>query len=289
MMSAWSFLAMLALVRLDWAILVYFVAVNTGYALLMASAACELVRNALEAREESRWRLLGSRVAPSITVLVPAHNEAATIIETVRGFLALYYPNLEVLVVNDGSTGGTMAELIEEFELAPVHPIYQRRIATKPVRAIFRSRRYPNLWVADKDNGGKADALNAGLNMATGALVCSIDADTLIEPDALQRMVRPFFHHADVVAAGGTIRVVNGCPVRGGRVIAARADRIPGDGVPAGVSLWASGVEPVGRQPHRFRRLRALQAGSDRRGRRLHLRHGGRGYGARAAARPPGL
>jgi len=93
---------------------------------------------------------------------------------------------------------------------------------------------HPNLVVVDKENGGKADALNAGLNVAIGELVCAIDADTLIEPDAIQRMVRPFLVKDDVVAAEGTIRVVNSCRVAQGRVVAARAPRRPVPGFQVG-------------------------------------------------------
>jgi cellulose synthase/poly-beta-1,6-N-acetylglucosamine synthase-like glycosyltransferase len=98
-------------------------------------------------------------------------------------------------------------------------------VPTKQVRGLYRSRRYPSLLVVDKENGGKADALNAGLNLASGELVCAIDADTLIEPDALQRMVRPFLLSDDVLAAGGTIRLVNGSSVAGGRVVKTRVPR----------------------------------------------------------------
>ena len=98
-------------------------------------------------------------------------------------------------------------------------------MASAEVVGLYRSRRHPNLVVVDKRNGGKADALNAGLNVATRRLVCALDADTLIEPDAMQRMVRPFVRRDDVVAAGGTIRVVNGSQVRGGRVALVRAPR----------------------------------------------------------------
>jgi cellulose synthase/poly-beta-1,6-N-acetylglucosamine synthase-like glycosyltransferase len=101
--------------------------------------------------------------------------------------------------------------------------VFRRRIDSKPVRGVYRSRTHAGLVVADKENGGKADALNVGLNVASGELVCAIDADTIIEPDALLRMARPFLTRDDVVAAGGTIRVVNGSIVRGGRVITPRA------------------------------------------------------------------
>ena len=95
-------------------------------------------------------------------------------------------------MVNDGSRDDTLKVLVDQFELVPVHPIYQEIIPCQAIKALYRSRSHPNLVVAEKENGGsKADALNAGLNLATGDLVCAIDADTLIEPDALQRMGAP--------------------------------------------------------------------------------------------------
>jgi cellulose synthase/poly-beta-1,6-N-acetylglucosamine synthase-like glycosyltransferase len=220
----------LVLVRLETAILVYFLLVNGWYLLLLVSAGYEMREYVLLARGRARWRLMGSRAAPSISMLAPAYNEAATISESVRGLLALYYPNLEVVVVNDGSKDETVQVLMETFDLAPIHPIYQKRIRSKDIVGLYRSRLHPNLVVVDKVNGGKADALNAGLNLATGDLVCAIDADTLIEADSLQRMVGPFLHRNDVVAAGGTIRIANGSVVENGRVTQARAPRalIPG-------------------------------------------------------------
>jgi cellulose synthase/poly-beta-1,6-N-acetylglucosamine synthase-like glycosyltransferase len=217
----------LVLARLEWAILVYFLAVNGWYLVLLCSAALEMREYVLSVRGEGRWRLLGSRVAPRISMLAPAYNEAATIGESVRGLLALYYPDLEVVVVNDGSRDDTIRVLTEQFQLVPVHPIYPRWMSHQPVRGLYRSRTHPNLLVADKVNGGKADALNAGLNLATGELVCAIDADTLIEPDALQRLVRPFLRSEGVVAAGGTIRIANQAVVKGGRVVQARAPHRP--------------------------------------------------------------
>jgi len=146
------------------------------------------------------------------------YNEEATVTESVRALLSLAYPNLQVIVINDGSRDRTLEILQSEFELEPVQPAFWEQIRTMPVRGLYQSLSHSGLLVVDKENGGKADALNTGLNMATGELVCSIDADTLIQPDALQRLVRPFMTNDNVVAAGGTIRVVNGCTVRNGRV-----------------------------------------------------------------------
>jgi cellulose synthase/poly-beta-1,6-N-acetylglucosamine synthase-like glycosyltransferase len=220
-------LATLVLVRLEWSILAYFLAVNSFYALLLASASYSLYRHGLLVREESRWRLLGSEVVPRISMLAPAYNEEATAAESIRGILALYYPDLEVVVINDGSKDRTMEVLTTTFDLVPVHPIYARRVETKAVRGTYRSRAWPNLVVVDKENGGKADALNVGLNVASGDLVCAMDADTLIEPDALQRMVRPFLTDDTVLAVGGTIRVANSCEIAGARMLDVRAPRNP--------------------------------------------------------------
>jgi cellulose synthase/poly-beta-1,6-N-acetylglucosamine synthase-like glycosyltransferase len=213
------------LVTFEWAVLAYFLVVNSVYLLLLVSAGAEMRTHLHVERSERRWRVLQSDIAPTISVLAPAHNEGATIAASVRAMLGLSYPNLELVVINDGSGDETMTVLVETFALVAVHPAYRRMVETKPLVALYRSRTHPNLVVIDKENGGKADALNAGLNVAGGQLVCAVDADTIIEPEAMQRMVRPFFTRDDVVAAGGTIRIVNGSRVRHGRVTDLRVPR----------------------------------------------------------------
>ncbi len=215
----------------DWLVLAYFLLVNSFYLLLLLAATWEMRAHYHTVRDELRWLILGSKFAPRISILAPAHNEAATVRDSVRSLLTLYYPNLEIVLVNDGSTDETMAVLAREFELVAIHPIYRQQVQTKPVRGLYISRTFPNLTVINKENGGKADALNAALNFSTAKLVCAIDADTLVEPDALQRMVRPFLMSDDVVAAGGTVRIANGSRIEGGRVVAPRVPRRPLAGI----------------------------------------------------------
>lgn len=203
-------------------ILIYFLVVNSLYSVLLASAAWDMVSYRLRTWEQDESRLLGSAVAPRISMLAPAHNEEPTVAESVRSLLTLRYPNLEVVLINDGSTDGTMAVLQREFNLVPILPIYRRQIEHKTVVGLYRSPDNPGLVVVDKENGGKADALNAGMNIASGELACAIDADTLIDADALLRMVAPFLTSEDLVATGGTIRVANSAEVRGGRVLEAK-------------------------------------------------------------------
>lgn len=203
----------------QFAVLLFFLAVNSWYLILLVSSLLELKRHMLLITDESRHLLLSSTLSPTISILAPAYNEEATIETSLRALLALQYPNLEVIVVSDGSKDRTVEVLVDSFDLVPVKTIYEQRVKTKHVRSLYRSSTYPSLVVVDKDNGGKADALNVGLSFARGELVCAMDADTLIEADGLQRMVRPFLYATDVVATGGTIRVVNGSEVKFGRVV----------------------------------------------------------------------
>ena len=203
-------------------VVIYFLGVNSWYLVLLISSLIEMRRHMLLIADESRHLLLSSTLSPTISILAPAFNEESTIEGSLRALLALQYPRLEVIVISDGSTDDTVKVLIERFDLVPVKTIYERRIKTKLVRNLYRSATYPSLVVVDKENGGKADALNVGLSFARGELVCAMDADTLIEGDGLQRMVRPFLYATNVVATGGTIRVVNGSDVNLGRIVKAR-------------------------------------------------------------------
>jgi cellulose synthase/poly-beta-1,6-N-acetylglucosamine synthase-like glycosyltransferase len=166
-------------------------------------------------------------LAPPIAVIAPAYNEELTIVESVKALLALQYPDFEVIVVNDGSKDGTLQVLIDSFGVAPVRRYHELAVQNQPIRGLYANPAIPRLVVVDKVNGGKADAMNAGINVARTPLVCVIDADTLLESDALLRVVRPFIEEpVKTVAVGGTIRIANGCRVESGRVIEAR---LPGN------------------------------------------------------------
>jgi cellulose synthase/poly-beta-1,6-N-acetylglucosamine synthase-like glycosyltransferase len=158
-----------------------------------------------------------SGLAPPISIIVPAYNEGNTILESVRSLLAMRYARLEVVVVNDGSSDDTLELLIGEFGLRRTPRVYWQRIKSKPVRGIYWSPAYPGLWVLDKVNGRKADAVNAGINLASAPYVCVIDGDSVLEGDAMAAIMHAVLpHSAETVAAGGTVRIVNGCEVGGG-------------------------------------------------------------------------
>ena len=169
--------------------------------------------------------MTSSHLTMPISIIAPAYNEEPVIVESVRSLLRSRYPRFEVLVVNDGSTDGTLARLVEAFSLVRVERVPRSRLATRPIRAVYVSPANPALIVIDKDNGGKADSINAGLVFARFPLFCSIDCDTMVEDDALVRLVRPFQVHPDTVASGGVVRIVNGSTVADGVVRDVRTPR----------------------------------------------------------------
>jgi cellulose synthase/poly-beta-1,6-N-acetylglucosamine synthase-like glycosyltransferase len=174
-------------------------------------------------RRRSRRNLELTRKAasrPLVSIIVPAYNEALTIVESIRSLEALEYSHRELVVVNDGSTDGTLAILRERFELVPAPVAFATELPSAAVRGVYRSVILPDLMVIDKVNGGsKADAANAGINAASGELVLCIDADGLLDSASLDRAVLPFLDHPETVAVGGNIGVANGCRIEQGRIV----------------------------------------------------------------------
>ncbi|WP_114312770.1 glycosyltransferase family 2 protein [Thermus caldifontis] len=199
-------------------ILWYFALLNFFYTLFAFFGLGMVARYARELSELALKDLLEREAYLPVSILVPTYNEEKTIAHSVRSFLGLHYPEFEVIVVADGPKDRTLEVLKEAFRLVEVEWVYRRALPSKPVRAVYRSLVYPNLIVVDKENGGKADALNAGLNLARYPLFCAVDADSLLDAQALLRASRLFLEDERVLAVGGTIRPLNGAVVREGVV-----------------------------------------------------------------------
>ena len=161
--------------------------------------------------------------APAFTLIAPAYNEGMTVVENVRSLLSLYYHNLEIIIVNDGSKDDSIAKLIEAYDLESVSFFVQGEIPTKPIRGIYRSKNpaFSKLIVVDKENGGKADALNVGVNISSGEYLVCIDVDCILEQDAILKLAKPFLEQSEkrVIACGGVIRLANNCKVENGKVV----------------------------------------------------------------------
>ncbi len=198
----------------------YYLACNLIYLrLLVAAIKASINQNR---RQKTAWldRVRQSPLTPPISLLVPAHNEEGSIVESLRSLLALDYPEFEVIVTNDGSKDGTLDQLTRHFQLTRSDCLYLPQIETKPVRGIYLSRSERRLIVVDKEAAGsKADAINAAMNLASKPYVCVVDADGILESDGLLRIMAPVVNDPDhVVAAGGIVRVINGSRVKNGSV-----------------------------------------------------------------------
>jgi cellulose synthase/poly-beta-1,6-N-acetylglucosamine synthase-like glycosyltransferase len=209
------------------ALFVYYFVCNLVYLVTLIVA---LKTSAAHQRRLESWRLRWinqSPLTPPITILAPAHNEESSIRVAVKNLLELEYPDLEVIVINDGSEDRTLPELQEEFRLRPVRAVYVQEVESAPVRGFYRSGLDTRLLVIDKEAGGsKADAVNAGLNAATSPYVCVVDSDSVLEKDALLRIMVPVMVDPEhVVGVGGIIRVLNGSEIKGGHLQQVRLPR----------------------------------------------------------------
>ncbi len=200
---------------LEWAFFAYFLCINAAYLALHYVSVFSILDYMRDHRTDYLPRDLPA-YQPPISILIAAFNEERSIKATIHSLLQLDYPEFEVLIVNDGSTDATLSSVIGEFSMVEFPEAYRQRIRTEKVRGIYASTRYPNVRMVDKVNGGKADALNAGINCVRYPLICSIDADCILHPASLGRVVRPFLEDSNTVASGGVVRVLNGCTVKDG-------------------------------------------------------------------------
>ena len=204
--------------------LIYSGLVFTSYILLSAYSRLETIRYFKKNGYVNYKDILSSELAPSISIIAPAYNESLNIVENIRSLLSTHYVNYEVIIVNDGSTDDSLEKLIKTYQLEKVDYLVNNRLDTQPLRGgVFKSKNpaFENLIIVDKENGGKADALNVGLNISTNDYVACIDVDCLLVEDCLQKMIKPFLEYTDakVIASGGVIRIANSCKIENGKLM----------------------------------------------------------------------
>lgn len=206
----------------------FMIAIILFYTFLLVVSLIQLRRMYELDEWEPYEEMLDVSYTKPISILVPAYNEEAGILGTVRSLLSIEYPEYEIVVINDGSTDDTLERLKQDFDLIPMKRVIREQLKTKRVRAVYRSRKFSHLFVIDKENGGKADALNAGINFSTYPYVCSIDGDSVIERRAFLKVMKPIVDSdEDVIASGGSVRIANGCDIEKGEVVRIGLSRHP--------------------------------------------------------------
>lgn len=202
---------------------VFSAAAIASYLVLAFISAIETIEYKRKNSYVNYKEIMSSNSAPSISIIAPAYNESLNIVENVRSLLSNHYVNYDVIIINDGSKDDSLEKLIEVYNLIQVDYLINEQIPTQPLRnGIYKSTNpaFEKLIVVDKENGGKADALNMGLNISNSEYVACIDVDCLLLEDSLQKMIKPFLETTDrkVIAAGGVIRIANSCVVKGGKL-----------------------------------------------------------------------
>lgn len=201
------------------AIIVYMIIVTAIYGLMYLFAL-------LKVRKEYRLdktifdeTYIDSFYSKPISIIVPAYNEEIGVIDSVRSLLSLRYPEFEIIIVNDGSTDHTQEVIIEQFKMKPIHKKIHEGLKTRKVIQVYQSEIHPHCLLIDKENGGKADALNVGINYSKYPYFCSIDGDSILEETSLLRVMKPIIlSNEEVIAVGGNVRIANGIHMQLGTV-----------------------------------------------------------------------
>lgn len=213
---------------LNIAIFFYAITISIAYVVLAILSARALHLYMRKNKFVDHNVILTSPNAPSVSLIAPAYNEEKTIVENIRSLLSIHYTDFEVIIVNDGSKDTTMQTMIDAYQLEKVNFFVHQKIPCKRIRGVYKStnKAYKKLIVIDKENGGKADALNAGVNVSEYNLITCIDVDCIVEQDALLKLVKPYLEEKEkVIATGGVIRIANSCVIDQGRLLEAHVPK----------------------------------------------------------------
>lgn len=197
--------------------IIYYIGfINIVYTVLLIASMKEMYVHHQKIKYWSDTDMIDSNYTPPVSILVPCYNEESTIVDNVKALMNLEYREYEIVIINDGSSDDSLRVLRENFDFKMTDMPYRKQIDTERVKSIYISTVYDNLILVNKSNGGKADALNAGINICKYPLFTAIDADSIIERNSLIKVIRPFIEDPSVIASGGIVRAINDSKVDSG-------------------------------------------------------------------------
>jgi cellulose synthase/poly-beta-1,6-N-acetylglucosamine synthase-like glycosyltransferase len=211
-----------------WFIAIYMGVVIVFYSVIMLISFFQLRKEYKLDRVQAFEDYMDDFYTKPVSIIVPAYNEEAGIIQSVRSLLSINYPTFEIIVVNDGSTDNTLDKMIAHYQMKEIQKVVRIQVKTKPINRLYQSQVLPNLFLIDKENGGKADALNVGLNFSHYPYFCSLDGDSVLEQDAFLKVMKPIIDSGEeVIASGGSVRIANGCQIQSGHVVSIGLSKKP--------------------------------------------------------------
>lgn len=200
---------------------IFFILYLAGYAtfLFLSVAVGSASLYSFKRKNTLKNELLNDYYVP-VSIVIPAYNEEKTIEFTIKSLLSQNYRLYEIIVVDDGSTDNTSKVIKEAFNMHYINRPIQRKIPCQQVESVFETKscKVP-ITLIRKKNGGKADALNMGINASKYPYFLCMDADSVLQEDSLEKIVRPVLEDNNVVAVGGTVRPCNGASIENGRVV----------------------------------------------------------------------
>lgn len=213
----------------EYSIFFYCMLILSSYLIISIVSSIIVVRYTNRRKVLDPQTIISSPYQPGISIIAPAYNEEVTIVDNIRSLLSLHYNNLSIIIVNDGSKDNTLQEAIDNYDLYLCDDEVTYKVDTKEVRGIYRSRKkaFKKLLVVDKHNGGKADAINVGINVSKTDYFACIDVDCIIDQDAFLRLVEPILKAGDktIGAVGGIVWLTNDADIKSGKVIKLRAPK----------------------------------------------------------------
>ena len=216
------------LIAFTFFVAIYMIGIILFYFVLFIISALQLRREYKLDQYEPYEEVEQSSFTRPVSIVVPAYNEEAGIVPSVRSLLSINYPEYEVVVINDGSKDQTLQAMIDSFEMVKIEKVIRKQVESNEIIDVYQSTIYDHLFAVDKENGGKADALNAGINIAHYPYFCSLDGDSIIERDAFAKVMKPIIDSKeDIVAVGGSVRIANGCKIERGEVMKVELARSP--------------------------------------------------------------
>lgn len=199
-------------------ILIYFGLLALYYTILLIGTFPDLIHHFRENEYSNMTFLLEEVDLVPVSIIMAAYNEEHRIHNAIDSVFNSSYKKIELIVVSDASTDNTVQMLIDRYNMYEIPPVVKKTIPAGEIYHYYISDTHP-ITVIDKEHGGTADSVNVGINSCRTPLYATVDADTVLEPDAITRIVFTFLANPHCIVAGGSVYVLNDNEIQEGQFV----------------------------------------------------------------------